>query len=78
MKLRSPDVMYAIGLILFNKQHDQFCVVFGWTVIRQCFSNSFSAQLYRKELKNGFNQPFYNALGANGRTLFIAQGKDDL
>ncbi|KAK0090464.1 hypothetical protein PV325_000128 [Microctonus aethiopoides] len=71
-KLRSPDIKYAIGMIMVHRIYGYSCVITGWD--RQCevFSGGMD-EMGISELSDGVNQPFYNLFIDNGSSGYVAQ-----
>lgn len=72
-KKRTPEVKYAIGLIMKHQTYDYLCVITGWDP-HCAASTEWMAEMGVEELAGGSNQPFYNVFAADGSSRYAAQG----
>lgn len=71
--MRSPEIEFAIGMIMRHRTFGYLCVITGWD--RQCEALSeWIDEMGVDQLSLGANQPFYNLLVDDGSSRYAAQG----
>ena len=73
MKIRTPEVKYAIGMIMKHQRYGYLCVITGWD-LRCKASPQWMLGMGVQALDGGANQPFYNVFADDGSSRYAAQG----
>ncbi|KAG7209067.1 hypothetical protein KM043_015222 [Ampulex compressa] len=67
-KKRTPEVRYAVGLIMRHKMFGYLCVITGWDL-----RHKESVEIRADILSEGDEQPFYDVFGDDDSSRYVAQ-----
>ncbi|XP_001601019.1 F-box only protein 21 [Nasonia vitripennis] len=72
VKRRTPDVKFAIGMIMSHERYGYLCVITGWDL--KCEATpEWINEMGVEELSGGRKQPFYNVFAEDGSSRYAAQ-----